>query len=49
MAEKVTSAAKHKGRESECQSENDKRKHYTAFCKDANGNDLPTRHFVKQM
>lgn len=47
--EKVVLAAKHKGRESEHQSENDKRKHYTAFCKDANGNDLPVQHFVKQI
>ena len=31
------------------QSENDKRKHYTASCKNAKGNDLPTQHFVKQM
>ncbi|KAL9123900.1 MAG: hypothetical protein Q9217_006713 [Psora testacea] len=36
-------------KESEHQSENDKRKHYSAFCKDANGNDLPTQHFVKQL
>lgn len=35
-------------RESDHQSESDKRKHYTAFCQDANGKDLPTQHFVKQ-
>ncbi|KAL8727175.1 MAG: hypothetical protein Q9166_006212 [cf. Caloplaca sp. 2 TL-2023] len=35
-------------KESEHQSEMDKRFHFTAFCNDKDGNELPIKHFAKE-